>query len=135
MMRVVFRMGRVSVCDAQLLGGAGGVAHPAAPEDLDHRERLSRDRYPLQCRPICGLTHSLSFILTALLFSSASIGYNSIRLPIGYWNIIEDPYERYTPKNVDTSLHYIGTRSMLQNFLAHLYSIFYSNFLLNQSNM
>jgi aryl-phospho-beta-D-glucosidase BglC (GH1 family) len=34
-------------------------------------------------------------------------GFNSIRLPIGYWNIIEDPYSLYAPNNLSLSLKYI----------------------------
>lgn len=34
-------------------------------------------------------------------------GFNSIRLPIGYWNIIEDPYSLYVPNDVNLSLKYI----------------------------
>ena len=35
-------------------------------------------------------------------------GYNSVRLPVGYWNIIDDPYRAYSPSNVNISLKYIG---------------------------
>lgn len=27
----------------------------------------------------------------------SSLGFNSIRLPVGYWNVISDPYKLYTP--------------------------------------
>jgi glucan 1,3-beta-glucosidase len=37
----------------------------------------------------------------------AGAGFNSVRLPLGYWNVIDDPYHRYAPANVTTSLHYI----------------------------
>jgi hypothetical protein len=37
----------------------------------------------------------------------SSYGFNSVRLPIGYWNVIEDPYERYAPSNLSSSLFYI----------------------------
>jgi len=37
----------------------------------------------------------------------AEMGLNSIRLPIGYWNVMEDPYQRYAPADLSTSLHYI----------------------------
>lgn len=36
-----------------------------------------------------------------------AIGFNSVRLPIGYWNVIEDPYGRYAPRNLTLSLQYI----------------------------
>lgn len=35
------------------------------------------------------------------------LGFNSIRLPIGYWNVIQDPHDLYVPKNVEDSLQYI----------------------------
>ena len=35
------------------------------------------------------------------------LGFNSIRLPIGYWNIIEDPFHRYSPIQLSTSQMYI----------------------------
>lgn len=37
----------------------------------------------------------------------SSLGFNSIRLPIGYWNVIEDPYKAYAPQNLGISLKYI----------------------------
>jgi hypothetical protein len=36
----------------------------------------------------------------------AALGFNSIRLPIGYWNIIDDPYNMYVPSRND-SVKYI----------------------------
>lgn len=39
----------------------------------------------------------------------AARGFNSIRLPIGYWNVLDDPYNAYSPSNVSVSLGYIGT--------------------------
>jgi glucan 1,3-beta-glucosidase len=35
------------------------------------------------------------------------IGITSIRLPIGYWNVISDPYGKYAPKDYAISLSYI----------------------------
>lgn len=32
---------------------------------------------------------------------------NTVRLPLGYWNIIDDPYEIYFPVDVSTSMFYI----------------------------
>eukprot|EP00602_Paraphysomonas_sp_CaronLab_P011736 CAMPEP_0185042000 /NCGR_PEP_ID=MMETSP1103-20130426/41994_1 /TAXON_ID=36769 /ORGANISM="Paraphysomonas bandaiensis, Strain Caron Lab Isolate" /LENGTH=302 /DNA_ID=CAMNT_0027581975 /DNA_START=739 /DNA_END=1647 /DNA_ORIENTATION=- len=37
----------------------------------------------------------------------AEMGFNSIRVPVGYWNLIEDPYERYAPRDYRVSLQYI----------------------------
>lgn len=36
-----------------------------------------------------------------------AIGFNSVRLPVGYWNLIPDPYGRYAPRNLTLSLQYI----------------------------
>jgi aryl-phospho-beta-D-glucosidase BglC (GH1 family) len=30
-----------------------------------------------------------------------------VRLPVGYWNVIEDPYHRYAPKDHTKALKYI----------------------------
>lgn len=35
------------------------------------------------------------------------MGFNSVRLPIGYWNLMTDPYRKYAPSNHRTSLKYI----------------------------
>lgn len=48
-----------------------------------------------------------SWIVEEDFASIASLGYNSVRLPIGYWNVIEDPYLRYAPSQVETSLQFI----------------------------
>ena len=32
------------------------------------------------------------------------MGFNSVRLPIGYWNVIHDPYAKYAPANHRDSL-------------------------------
>lgn len=37
----------------------------------------------------------------------ASLGFNSVRLPIGYWNVMQDPYNMYVPSNLNISLQYI----------------------------
>lgn len=36
-----------------------------------------------------------------------AMGFNSVRLPIGYWNLIQDPYRKYAPSNHRVSLRYI----------------------------
>lgn len=30
---------------------------------------------------------------------------NSVRVPIGYWNAIADPYDLFVPRNITISLH------------------------------
>lgn len=37
----------------------------------------------------------------------AYLGYNSVRLPIGYWNVIQDDNNLFAPQNVSVSLKYI----------------------------
>jgi len=37
----------------------------------------------------------------------ASMGFNAVRLPVGYWNIIKDPYKRYSPGDEKFSLYHI----------------------------
>jgi glucan 1,3-beta-glucosidase len=37
----------------------------------------------------------------------SALGFNSIRLPVGYWNVVQDPYNMYVPSNVNVSLQYI----------------------------
>lgn len=44
--------------------------------------------------------------------------FSSLRLPIGYWNIIEDPYEIFSPKNYSYSLskiHWLFAQAELLN--------------------
>lgn len=52
-------------------------------------------------------SHLRSWITEEDFRQMRDIGFNSVRLPIGYWNIIDDPYERYAPRNLSVSLHYI----------------------------
>ena len=40
-------------------------------------------------------------------YEISKIGFNSIRLPVGYWNIIKDPYKMYAPADHTVSLKYI----------------------------
>lgn len=35
-------------------------------------------------------------------------GFNSVRVPLGYWNIIPDPYERYAPLDPEISHFYLN---------------------------
>ena len=37
----------------------------------------------------------------------AEMGFNSVRLPVGYWNIIADPFNAFAPAKLETSLKYI----------------------------
>ncbi|RYG66532.1 hypothetical protein EON64_09570, partial [archaeon] len=37
----------------------------------------------------------------------ATIGFNSVRLPVGYWNVMHDPYYMYAPSSLSLSLQYI----------------------------
>lgn len=53
------------------------------------------------------LKHLETWITETDLKQIAALGFNSIRLPIGYWNIIDDPYNRYIPSNVNVSLAYL----------------------------
>lgn len=40
-------------------------------------------------------------------YEISKLGFNSIRLPIGYWNIIRDPYALYAPADYRVSIKYI----------------------------
>jgi glucan 1,3-beta-glucosidase len=37
----------------------------------------------------------------------AADGFTSVRLPVGYWNLIADPYHRFVPEDVEDSLRYV----------------------------
>lgn len=70
---------------------------------------------------VCGLVHEMgqtiadrrmehhikSFVTEKDFDMFASTGINSIRIPIGYWNVIDDPYNKFAPSNVSFSLHYV----------------------------
>jgi glucan 1,3-beta-glucosidase len=34
-------------------------------------------------------------------------GFSSVRIPIGYWNVVKDPYKLYAPANLSLSLMYL----------------------------
>eukprot|EP01038_Epipyxis_sp_PR26KG_P012436 gene12436-16680_t len=54
------------------------------------------------------IQHMLKTWITEADFAEiSSIGFDSVRLPIGYWNIIEDPYHIFAPANLSDSLYYI----------------------------
>lgn len=48
-----------------------------------------------------------TFITEKDMEEIAAMGFNSVRLPVGYWNIIKDPYHRYSPSDEKFSLRYI----------------------------
>lgn len=52
------------------------------------------------------LDHLATFITESDFSAIALSGINAIRIPIGYWNIISDPYHYFTPP-LPTSLHYL----------------------------
>eukprot|EP01031_Cornospumella_fuschlensis_P028767 gene28767-34730_t len=69
---------------------------------------------------LCGLTnmsraladkrmaHQLAHWITEKDFEEISaIGFNSVRLPVGYWNVLRDPYGMYAPSSLALSLQYI----------------------------
>ena len=53
------------------------------------------------------LKHLATWITEADFMEIKEMGFNSVRLPIGYWNIIEDPYHRYAPVDLSVSIGYI----------------------------
>lgn len=54
------------------------------------------------------MDHMLKHWITEKDFAEIAIlGFNSVRLPVGYWNIIPDPYRKYVPEDVTVSLGYI----------------------------
>jgi glucan 1,3-beta-glucosidase len=54
------------------------------------------------------MAHQLETWVTEQDFKEISeLGFNSVRLPVGYWNIIKDPYNMYAPADNTKSLRYI----------------------------
>ena len=54
------------------------------------------------------MTRQLETWITETDFKQISqLGFNSVRLPIGYWNVIVDPYKWFAPYDYRTSLKYI----------------------------
>ena len=37
----------------------------------------------------------------------SELGFNTVRIPVGYWNVIDDPYGRFSPSDVTESLRVI----------------------------
>jgi len=54
------------------------------------------------------MAHQLDTWITERDFMQmAALGLNSVRVPIGYWNIIHDPYHKFVPGNLSRSLEKI----------------------------
>jgi hypothetical protein len=81
---------------------------------------FENDPYPLWKDSLCTLVnssravaeermaHRLEHWITEEDFRQiADMGFNSVRLPIGYWNIVEDPYQRYAPADYRVGRKYI----------------------------
>jgi len=51
--------------------------------------------------------HLSTWITAADFEEIAADGFNSVRVPLGYWNLIPDPYALFVPSNTDSSLQYI----------------------------
>jgi len=69
---------------------------------------------------LCGMTNYSSTITYKRMLSQfkywitesdfaqiSALGYNSVRLPIGYWNVMKDPFKLFEPKDEKISLYYI----------------------------
>jgi glucan 1,3-beta-glucosidase len=53
-------------------------------------------------------THLSTWITESDIQAIKSYGFNSLRVPIGYWNILSDPYHRYAPQNPEVSHRYLN---------------------------
>jgi glucan 1,3-beta-glucosidase len=51
--------------------------------------------------------HLATWITESDFIMLQSQGINSVRLPLGYWNVIDDEYNIYVPTDVATSLRYV----------------------------
>ena len=107
----------------------GGRAYGRETSDLDHHRRPEGNKgrphfmsisFPrLSCAnvscpvlscPVLSCPVLPCPLLTCSLLSCTALqimGFNSVRLPIGYWNLMADPYRKYAPLNHRTSLKYI----------------------------
>jgi glucan 1,3-beta-glucosidase len=54
------------------------------------------------------IRHLASWINETDIAEISRLGFNSVRVPIGYWNIIHDPYEFYSPVDLSLSEHYLN---------------------------
>jgi len=52
-------------------------------------------------------THLSSWISEEDFSQIASFGFDSVRLPVGYWNLVVDPYHKFVPRDVASSHRYI----------------------------
>lgn len=52
-------------------------------------------------------THLSSWIKEEDFSQIASFGFDSVRLPVGYWNLVPDPYHKFVPRDVALSHRYI----------------------------
>jgi glucan 1,3-beta-glucosidase len=53
-------------------------------------------------------SHLSSWITETDLQAIQAYGFNSLRVPIGYWNILSDPYHRYAPQDPEISHFYLN---------------------------
>eukprot|EP01032_Pedospumella_encystans_P020580 gene20580-23376_t len=51
--------------------------------------------------------HLASWIQESDFEAIAKNGFNSVRVPVGYWNVIPDPHQRFVPGDVRVSLSYL----------------------------
>jgi hypothetical protein len=53
------------------------------------------------------LNHLQNWIQEKDLQEISSLGFTSVRVPVGYWNIVEDPYHLFVPMNLSVSDYYL----------------------------
>ena len=51
--------------------------------------------------------HLKTWIIEDDIKQIKSLNFNSVRLPIGYWNVIHDPYHLYAPSDLQLSYYYL----------------------------
>lgn len=102
-----------------------GIASPDIPEWVraSMKENASGTIYHGQnVKDVCTLSqqvgrgeldrrlkeHMKTFITESDFQAIADSGVNVIRLPIGYWNVVEDPYKIYAPVDPEFSLKLMG---------------------------
>lgn len=51
--------------------------------------------------------HLSTWLTEADFDEVARLGFNSVRIPVGYWNIIPDPYDIFSPSDVQVSLEHL----------------------------
>jgi glucan 1,3-beta-glucosidase len=72
------------------------------PDLCSLSRKLGREELDLRMK-----RHLESFIKEDDFKYIAKTGVNTLRIPIGYWNVIEDPYEMYAPIQPNVSLGYL----------------------------